>query len=115
VKPKFNVIFLEEVQEFIDKLDSKSREKVIYNIHKARLVNDNELFKKLLGEIWEFRTLYNRKKYRLLAFWDKLEKVESIVVSTHGFLKKTDKTPQSDIDKAEKIRKQYFEQKNKKK
>jgi len=44
-----------------------------------------------------------------------LEKVESIVVSTHGFLKKTDKTPQSDIDKAEKIRKQYFEQKNKKK
>jgi len=45
VKPKFNVIFLEEAQEFIDKLDSKSREKVIYNIHKARLVNDNEYLK----------------------------------------------------------------------
>jgi len=113
VKPKFNVIFLEEAKEFIDKLDSKAREKVIYNIHKARLVNDNELFKKLTGEIWEFRTLYSKKKYRLLAFWDKLEKVESIVISTHGFIKKTDKTPQSDLDKAEKIRKQYFEQKTK--
>jgi phage-related protein len=45
--------------------------------------------------------------------WDKLEKVESIVISTHGFIKKTDKTPQSDLDKAEKIRKQYFEQKTK--
>ena len=113
MKPKFNVIFLEEAKEFIDKLDSKAREKVIYNIHKARLVNDNELFKKLTGEIWEFRTLYSKKKYRLLAFWDKLEKVESIVISTHGFIKKTDKTPQSDLDKAEKIRKQYFEQKTK--
>jgi phage-related protein len=113
VKPKFNVIFLEEAKEFIDKLDSKAREKVIYNIHKARLVNDNELFKKLTGEIWEFRTIYSRKKYRLLAFWDKFEKVESIVISTHGFIKKTDKTPQSDLDKAEKIRKQYFEQKTK--
>jgi len=115
VKPKFNVIFLEQAQEFLDKLDSKSRDKVIYNIHKSILLNDNELFKKLFGEIWEFRTLYNRKKYRLLAFWDKMEKVESIVISSHGFIKKTDKTPQSELDKAEKIRKQYFEQKNKKK
>ncbi len=115
MKPKFNVIFLEEAKEFIDKLDSKSRDKIIYNIHKARLINDNELFKKLVGEIWEFRTSYNRKKYRLLAFWDKMEKVESIVISSHGFIKKTDKTPKSELIKAEKLRKQYFEQKNKKK
>jgi len=111
LKPKFNVIILEEAKEFIDKLDSKSRDKVIYNIHKSRFVNDNELFKKITNDIWEFRTLFNRKKYRLLAFWDKIEKVDLIVISTHGFIKKTNKTPHSEIVKAEKIRKQYFEQK----
>ena len=113
VKPKFNVFFLEEAREFIDKLDSKARDKIIYNIHKAQVLNDNELFKKLKDEIWEFRTFYNKKKYRLLAFWDKLDKVKFLVISTHGFIKKTDKKPHTELDKAENIRKKYFEQKNK--
>ena len=112
VKPKFNVIFLEEAVEFLDNIDIKARDKVIYNIHKAQVLNDNELFKKLKDEIWEFRTLYNKKKYRLFAFWDKTERIESVVVSTHGIIKKTNKITQIEIDKAEKIRKQYFEQKN---
>lgn len=53
---KFNVEFLEPVIEFLGSLDQKSREKVLYNIWKSRSVNDAELFKKLKGEIWEFRT-----------------------------------------------------------
>lgn len=53
---KFRVEFLVDVVEFIDKLDEKTRDKVIYNIQKARVSNDKELFKKLMGEIWEFRT-----------------------------------------------------------
>ena len=57
---KFQVQFLEEAIEFLDHLDEKARDKVIYNIQKARLSNDKELFKKLNGEIWEFRTLFNR-------------------------------------------------------
>jgi len=57
---KFQVQFLEEATGFLDRLDEKARDKVIYNIQKARLSNDKELFKKLNGEIWEFRTLFNR-------------------------------------------------------
>ena len=109
VEPKFNVEFLEEAIEFLDGLDKKSREKIIYNIYKARVVIDKKLFKKLTGETWEFRTLYNKKYYRLFAFWDKTDKTETVVVSTHGIVKKTDKVPKSQIDKAERIRKQYFE------
>jgi len=109
VEPKFNVEFLEEAIEFLDGLDEKSREKIIYNIYKARVVIDKKLFKKLTGETWEFRTLYNKKYYRLFAFWDKTDKTETVVVSTHGIVKKTDKVPKSQIDKAERIRKQYFE------
>ncbi|WP_436415907.1 type II toxin-antitoxin system RelE/ParE family toxin [Petrimonas sp.] len=110
---KFRVKFLEEAKEFIDKLDEKTREKIFYNIWKARTTNDKELFKKLQDEIWEFRTLYNKTYYRLFAFWDKLEKTDTVVISTHGFIKKTDKTPKSDIDKAKRLQEQYFKEKEK--
>ena len=46
-----------------------------------------------------------------MAFWDKEER--SLVVATHGFAKKDQKTPKREIDKAEQIRKKYFEEKNK--
>ena len=108
---KFRVNFLEEAKEFLDSLDEKSRDKIYYNIWKARQVNDNELFKKLQDEIWEFRTLYNKTYFRLFAFWDKTEKEETIVISTHGIIKKTDKTPKGEIEKAEKLRNQYFNDK----
>lgn len=111
--PKFNVTFLEEASEFLDKLDEKVRDKIIYNIKKARFSNDRELFKKLTEEIWEFRTLYNKTHYRLFAFWDKTEKTDTVVISTHGLIKKTDKTPLGDLDKAERLRKKYFELKYK--
>ena len=108
---KFNVEFLEPVIEFFGSLDQKSREKVLYNIWKSRSVNDAELFKKLKEEIWEFRTLYNMQYIRLFAFWDKSDKQDTIVVSTNGFLKKTDKTPLSEIEKAEALRVRYFNEK----
>lgn len=107
MKAKFNVIYLEEVVSFFDSLDEKVRNKIIYNIEKAMCVIDKELFKKMGdSEIWEFRTLYGNMSYRLLAFWD-TEK-ESLVVVTNGFVKKTRKTPQKVIAKAEKIRQLYF-------
>ncbi len=111
---KYAIIFLEWVKEFLDTLDEKTRKKVIYNIWKSRDVNDPELFKKLDGNIWEFRTKFLTNQIRLLAFWDKTEKEETLVVATHGFIKKTQKTPKSEIEKAEKIRKQYFKEKGEK-
>lgn len=108
---RFKIELLDEVVQFLDKLDEKSRDKIIYNLTKARFSTDMEFFKKLKGEIWEFRTLYNKSYFRLLAFWDKSAEIQTIVVATHGFVKKSDKVPQSEIDKAERIRKQYFENK----
>jgi phage-related protein len=105
---KFRVEFLVDAAEFIDRLDEKTRYKVIYNIQKARVSNDKELFKKLKGEIWEFRTLYNKTHYRLFAFWDKTGNTETVVISTHGIIKKADKTPLGEIDRAENLRRQYF-------
>ncbi|PHN03525.1 type II toxin-antitoxin system RelE/ParE family toxin [Flavilitoribacter nigricans] len=111
--PKYNVIFLMEAMDFLEKLDEKTREKVIYNIDKSRYINDPKLFKKLNAEIWEFRTRFNKIQVRLLAFWDKEDGEETLVVSTHGIIKKTDKVAKKEIAKAEKIRQMYFADKNK--
>lgn len=110
---KFEVIFLTEARGFLLKLDIKSRDKVIFNIDRAKIKSDNELFKKLKGEIWEFRTLFSKTHYRIFAFWDKEDKEEALVLATHGIIKKTDKTPEKEIEKAEQIRIKYFQFKNK--
>lgn len=115
MKPSFEIELLHEAVEFLENLDSKTREKIYYNLKKSQYVNDNELFKKLNETIWEFRTLYNSKAYRLFAFWDKVNGKDTLVVATHGILKKTQKTPPKEIKKAEDIRTQYLEHKSKKK
>ena len=108
---KFNTIFLEEANKFLDNLDEKPRDKIFYNIWKLTKVTDNELFKKLQDEIWEFRTLYQKTYYRLFAFWDKENEEQTLVVATHGIIKKTGKTPKIEIERAENLRKKYFKNK----
>lgn len=109
---KFNVLFLKEAKEFLLELDEKSRTKIIFNIDKSKIKNDNELFKKLKGDIWEFRTIHNKTHFRIFAFWDKSDKIHTLVLATHGIIKKTGKTPEKEIDKAENIKLRYFELKN---
>jgi len=104
---KFEVEFLPEVSEFLENLEPKAREKIYFNIKKSQIVNDSEFFKKLNDHIWEFRTLYSGKAYRLFSFWDIY--TNSLVVVTHGLIKKTQKTPKGEIEKAEKIRKEYLD------
>ena len=112
---KFEVIFLTEAREFLLEIDEKSRDKIIFNLDKAKVRTDNVLFKKLQGEIWEFRTLYNKTLYRIFAFWDKEDNQQTLVFTTHGVVKKSNKTPEKEIEKAEKIRLKYFEIKKNKK
>lgn len=113
MKPAFEIELLNEAVAFLENLDPKTREKIYYNLKKSQFMNDNELFKKLNDFIWEFRTLYNSKSYRLFAFWDKVEGKDTLVVATHGIVKKTQKTPQKEIKKAEEIRVKYMEYKMK--
>jgi phage-related protein len=108
---KYEVRFLEPAKGFLDDLDAKSREKVLFNIWKSRETNDPELFKKLSGDIWEFRTRFKSKQIRLLAFWDKSSDKETLVIATHGFIKKSQKTPIKEIEKAIQLRREYIENK----
>lgn len=110
----FEIVFLTEAFEFLKSLDIKHANKILYNITKAKQKNNPELFKKLTGEIWEFRTLYQGLQYRMLAFWDKTDNSNTLVISTHGFIKKQGKVPNNEISKTETQRKKYFQDKIKK-
>ena len=108
---EFELELLEEARDFLKSLTKEVRGKIGRNIRRVQKgERDPELFKKLgSSEIWEFRTLYNKKCYRLFAFWDR--ESNTLVVATHGIVKKTQKTPVREISKAENLRKLYFENK----
>ena len=87
----------------------------MFNVRVAEQTNDPELFKKLNDNIWEFRTKFSKRHIRILAFWDKTNNVETLVLATNGFINKTSKTPQKEIKRAERIRSEYFNNKQKEK
>jgi len=105
------VMYLEEAFNFIESLPTSAGDKIHETVYRVECGERNtQLFKKLEGsEIWEFRTLYNGIQYRLFAFWD--TRRNTLVIATHGIIKKTQKTPHKEIAKAERIRQEYFKSK----
>ena len=99
-KRKLKIALTDKAREFIGSLPEKVQKKITYNLLKVEGGEINEkLFKKLENsEIWEFRTLFNDICYRLFAFWD--TEIGALIVVTHGIVKKTQKTPQKEIEKA---------------
>ncbi len=110
----FETRFLEEADKFIAGLDSKTVKKIFYNIDLAEQTNDPKFLKKLQNDIWEFRTKFSGLQIRLLAFWDKTDNKETLVVAPHGFIKKVDKVPKNEIDRAVRLKDNYFNNKLKK-
>ncbi len=110
-QPKFRVIYSEETIEFLNGLEERAKAKILFNVNKSKYVLDKALFKKLEAQddIWEFRTLYNGIAYRLFAFWDTSE--DTLVITTHGIIKKSQKTPNKEIRRAIDIKNSYFKSK----
>jgi len=94
----FETKFLEEAKEFVSHLDPKSIKKILYNIDLAEQTNDPKLFKKLQKDIWEFQTKFSGLHIRPLAFWDKTDSKETLVIATHGFIKKLTKFRQTKLN-----------------
>jgi len=102
------------VQDFLDTLPGKVAQKVAWAL---RLLEDLEMvpgtyFKKLIGteDIWECRIQYGSNIYRIFCFFDS----HSVVILTHGFEKKSMKTPTGEIHRAETYRRDYLNRKGKK-
>ncbi len=92
------------VEEFLDSLPSKVAQKVAWVL---RLVQELDIvptqyFKKLSDteEIWECRVVFGGNAYRILGFFH----ATNSLVLTHGFMKKSPKTPAEEIRRAELLR-----------
>ena len=102
------------VQDFLDSLPGKVAQKVAWVL---TLLEDMEVvpstyFKKLVDteEIWECRIQFASNAYRIFCFFER----NSVVILTHGFAKKTMKTPQKEIERAEAYRRDYLKRRLKK-
>ena len=81
----FETRFMEEANEFIAELNQKTIKKIFYNIDLAEQTNDPKLFKKLQNDIWELRTKFAGLQIRLLAFWEKSDNKETLVIREFPF------------------------------
>jgi phage-related protein len=95
------------VQEFLDSLPGKVAQKIVWVL---RLLEDLDIvsasyFKKLAGteDIWECGIQFGSNAYRILCFF-----LNNSVVLTHGFVKKSQKTPAREIERAEAYRRDFF-------
>ncbi len=95
------------IKDFLDSLDGKVAQKIVWVLN---LLEDLDsvpslYFKKLTDTsgIWECRIKYGSNIYRIFCFMFK-----NNVVLTHGFIKKTQKTPQNEIKKAEKYKDDFI-------
>ncbi len=108
-KKYFSTYFLKEADRFLKSLDLQTQKKILFNLEYAQYRIDAELFKKIRGDIWEFRTNFSKSQIRLLAFWDKRKKDDTHVIVTHGFIKKTWEVPEKEIKKAESARIRFLQ------
>jgi phage-related protein len=101
------------IDDFLDSLSSKQARKVAWVL---RLVEELEIvpkqyFKKMVNteDLWEVRVRTGSNIFRLLGFFDGAK----IVVLSHAFQKKTQKTPLRAVKLAEERRRDYFARKKK--
>lgn len=111
---KFDFIFAEIhgknlIIEFLNKLDKIERAQIISNIYKfIELLNINpfpnpKISKYLKDGIFELKINLPNKTSRILYFFMS----DKLVVLTNAFIKKTEKTPIDEINKALKIKEFY--------
>ncbi len=96
-------------REFYKSQSKKTQKKILWTL---KIVEELEripetYFKHLTGTsgLYEIRVQVGSNIYRIFCFFDH----NNIVVVGHGFQKKTQKTPQKEIDKAEINKKEYYE------
>lgn len=95
------------VQDFIDSLSEQHQAKIIQRVDlladKGTLLKEPYV-KNIKGKIWELRIPTKENIYRIFYFAYTGRKM----ILLHGFIKKTEKTPQREIDIAEERMKDYI-------
>ena len=101
------------IEEFLDTLSPKQAQKVawVLNLIEELDVVPRQYFQKMVNtdNLWEARVKIGSNIFRLLGFFDG----SKLVVMSHAFQKKTQKTPRGAIQLAENRKRDYFRRKKK--
>ncbi|MBF0216746.1 MAG: type II toxin-antitoxin system RelE/ParE family toxin [Candidatus Omnitrophica bacterium] len=93
------------VETFLDTLSDKAAEKILWVLKILEELHPipGQYYKKLDKDIWECRIKSGSNIYRLFGFFKGND-----IILTHGMVKKTDKIPREEIERAEKMIEEYF-------
>jgi phage-related protein len=108
-KKRTIIFYRNYFEEFFVKLRPKVKDKIIWTldlIEELEQIPETYL-KHLDGTdgIYEIRVQYGSNIFRIFCFFDE----GKLIVLANGFQKKTQKTPKKEIDKAVKIKREYYE------
>lgn len=102
------VFYGDYFEKFYKSLDVKTQLKVDWTLNLIETIDlvPKKYFKHLPGTdgLYEIRIEYNSNIFRIFSFFDN----NKLVIAINGFQKKSQKTPKKEIEKALKIKKQYF-------
>lgn len=105
-----NIIAYESYyKDFFDTLNKGAQEKILYGLLMLKTVDrlSAKYVRSLKDGLFELRIEWQSNIYRIFFCFDEGQ----IVILFNGFQKKTQKTPDREIDKALKLKKEYYERK----
>ncbi len=98
-------------EDFYEDQTDKVKKKIIWTLKVIEEIDRiPEIYLKYLKNttgLYEIRVQVGNNIFRIFCFFD----LDNIVVVGHGFQKKTQKTPKQQIERAEQIKKEYYESK----
>lgn len=99
--------------EFFDTLKPEVKRKFNWTLQLIATIDKvpGKYFKHMTGSsgIYEIRVEVGSDIYRVFSFFDKGQ----LIILLNGFQKKTQKTPKNELQFAEELKKQYFNEKDK--
>jgi len=105
------LFFKDYFKEFYQEQTWKVQKKILWTLKVVETVDRiPEIYFKHLENterLYEIRVQVGSNIFRIFCFFD----INNLVVVGHGFQKKTQKTPTSEIERAEKIKQEYYEEK----
>ena len=103
--------FKDYFEIFYDKQTDKVKNKILWTFKVIEELNQiPEVYLKHIKSssgLYEIRVQVGNNIFRIFCFFD----IDNLVIIGHGFQKKSQKTPKQEIDKAERIKREYYESK----
>ena len=106
------IFYKDYFEQFFNQLDEKTKEKIDEVLFMITFLDriPTKFFKSIEGikGLYEIRIEFKSNIYRIFCCFDK----GNLVVLFNGFQKKTQKTPSNELEKAEKLMVEYFNNKD---